>query len=116
MATIIRELEAVERLHDEFGFTYIDLARALRTTESTLHRWRGGEGATPTPIYLSRLEALNEFLTELGRTLRNTDDARRWVNAPMPAFRNRSPRDLILDGHVDRVTGFLYALNAGVDL
>jgi transcriptional regulator with XRE-family HTH domain len=116
MATVIRELEAIERMHSEFGFSYLELAQALRTNESTLHRWRSGEGAEPTPVYVSRLEAFGAFLDELSRTFKKTADTRKWMRESMPLFKGRSPRDLILDGHVDRVTGALYALNAGVDL
>ena len=58
MATLVRELEAVEQLHDEFGFTYSGLAAAVNTSESNLHRWRSGNGAPPTPVFLARLEAL----------------------------------------------------------
>jgi ParB-like chromosome segregation protein Spo0J len=57
VATVLRELEAVERLHSDFGFNYAELARALNTSEPTLHRWRRGTGGEPTPVCLERLEA-----------------------------------------------------------
>jgi transcriptional regulator with XRE-family HTH domain len=116
MAILVRELEAVERLHDEFGFTYNDLAAAVNTSESTLHRWRSGDGAPPTPVYLARLAALDAFLTELARTFRDPKDARAWLTERLPVLREQSAREMILAGHVDRVTGVLYALNAGVSL
>jgi hypothetical protein len=114
METVVRELEPVETLHDEFGFTYEDLARAISTTESTLHRWRKGAGGEPTPVYLARLAALGAFLEELTHTFRDRPDARAWLDERMPALRGQSPRQMVLAGHVDRVTGVLYAINAGV--
>lgn len=114
MATLLRELEAVERLHDEFGFTYSELAAAVKTSESNLHRWRSGTGAAPTPVFLARLAALDTFLAELRRTFRNEAEARSWLDERVLALRGQTPRRMILDGHVDRVTGVLYAFNAGV--
>jgi hypothetical protein len=35
MATIVRELEAIERLRSEYGFNYAQLAQALNTSEPT---------------------------------------------------------------------------------
>lgn len=113
MRTLLRELEAVEQLHDEFGFTYSDLAAAMNTSESNLHRWRSGAGAPPTPVFLARLGALEAFLGELRRTFRDENEARTWIDTQVPALRGQTPRRMILDGHVDRVTGVLYAFNAG---
>ena len=116
MATVLRELEAVERLHSDFGFNYAELARALNTSEPTLHRWRRGTGGEPTPVYVKRLEALEAFLQELDALFRGKRAAAAWLERPLSVFKGRTPRDMILDGHVDRVTGVLYALNAGVSL
>ena len=116
MATIVRELEALERLHSEFGFRYAELAEALNTGEPTLHRWRRGTNAEPTPVYLKRLEALGAFLEELDELFAKPRVAVAWLDQPLSVLKNRSPRQMILDGHVDRVTGILYALNAGASL
>lgn len=111
-------LAAVEALHDRLGFTYRELAAAVHADEATLHRWRTnadrGAGAPPSPVYLARLAALQAFLDELGRTFRDAADAAAWVDRPAPAFQGRTARELVRAGHVDRVTGVLYALNAGV--
>ncbi len=106
-------LEVIEELHDRLGFTYRELAGAIHADEATLHRWRKGGGAAPSPVYLARLAALQTFMDELRRTFRRWDDAAAWVDRAAPAFRDATPRSLILEGHVDRVTGVLYALNAG---
>jgi len=116
MATIVRELEAVERLHSDFGFRYLELAQALNASEPTLHRWRRGTGGEPTPVYLKRLEAFQAFLDELDDLFSSVRAARAWLDKPLEVLKGRSPRQMILDGHVDRVTGVLYALNAGMSL
>ena len=116
MATIIRELEALERLHGEFGFRYAELAQALNTSEPTLHRWRSGTSAEPTPVYLKRLEAMQAFLEELDELFSSRRAAAAWLDKSLSVLKNRTPRQMIIDGHVDRVTGILYALNAGVSL
>src|SRR5437868_11982476 len=98
-------LDAVEVLHDRLGFTYRELAGAVHADEATLHRWRRGGGAVPSPVYLARLAALQAFLDELRRTFRRWDDAAAWIDRPAAAFRQQTPRALILGGHVDRITG-----------
>src|ERR1700722_17482314 len=100
MATIIRELEAVERLHTDFGFRYAELAQALNTSEPTLHRWRRGTGGEPTPVYLKRLEALQAFLEELDDLFAKRAAARAWLDASLPVLKGRTPREMIRDGHV----------------
>jgi uncharacterized protein (DUF2384 family) len=116
MATITRELEALERLHEEFGFRYGELAQALNASEPTLHRWRNGSGGEPTPVYLKRLDAFKAFLAELADLFADRKAAATWLNQPLAVLKGQTPRQMILDGHVDRVTGVLYALNAGVSL
>jgi hypothetical protein len=111
-------LAAVEQLHDRLGFTYRELAAAVHADEATLHRWRTnaarGAGAPPSPVYLARLAALQAFVDELSRTFR--DEGRRGgLGRPARAgVPGQTARALIRAGHVDRVTGVLYALNAGV--
>jgi uncharacterized protein (DUF2384 family) len=116
MATSTQSLAAVERLHDEFSFRYDELAQALNTNDATLHRWRGGMGGEPTPVYRKRLEALETFLEELDALLAEQTAARAWLDRPLAVLKGQTPRAMILAGHVDRVTGILYALNAGVSL
>jgi uncharacterized protein (DUF2384 family) len=116
MATTVRELEAIERLHEEFGFRYAELAQALSTTEATLHRWRRGSGGEPTPVYIKRLEAFEAFLEELHALFARPRASRAWLDKPLAVLKERTPRQMIIDGHVDRVTGILYALNAGASL
>jgi uncharacterized protein (DUF2384 family) len=116
MATSTQSLAAVERLHDEFGFRYDEVAQALNTNDATLHRWRGRTGGELTPVYRKRLEALDAFLEELEALFAEQAAARAWLDRSLPVLKGQTPRAMILAGHVDRVTGILYALNAGVSL
>jgi ParB-like chromosome segregation protein Spo0J len=112
----LRELEALERLHEEFEFRYAELAQALNTTEPTLHRWRRGTGGEPTAVYRKRLEAFEAFLEELDALFARPRAAQAWLDKSLVVLKNRTPRQMIIEGHVDRVTGVLYALNAGAAL
>jgi len=116
MATLVRELEALERLHAEFGLRYDELAQAVSTSESTLHRWRRGSGGDPTPVYIARLAALQTFLEELDALFADRAAARGWLEQTLAVLKGATPRSMIATGHVDRVTGVLYAMNAGAAL
>src|SRR4051812_39339852 len=107
MATLVRELEALERLHSEFGFSYAQLAQALNTSEPTVHRWRRGTGGDPPPVSLKRREAWEAFLVELDELFARRRAAAAWLDKPLPVLKGRTPRAMILEGHVDRVTGVL---------
>jgi hypothetical protein len=96
--------------------SYAQLAKALNASEPPLHRWRRGDGGEPTPVYLKRLEALEAFLEELDDLFTSQRAASAWLDEALPVLKHRTPRAMIIDGHVDRVTGVSYALNAGVSL
>lgn len=113
MPTLTRELASVERLHDDFGFSYGQLAQALNTNETTLHRWRAGNGGEPTPVYLKRLAAFDDFLDELD-DLFDPARALEWLDQDLRVLKGKSPRAMIVEGNVDRVTGILYTINAGI--
>ncbi len=78
--------------------------------------WRRGAGGEPTPVYRKRLEALDAFLEEFDDLFADHTAARAWLDQPLAVLKGQTPRAMILAGHVDRVTGILYALNAGVAL
>lgn len=113
MTVLARQLRAVEAAHDRLGLTYRQVAQVLRADESTLHRWRGGD-TEPSPVFLDRLEALGEFLDEVERTFRSHEAARRWLDRRIPELAERRPRDLLLAGRVERLTGLLLSLNVGM--
>lgn len=113
MPVLHAELKAVEEAHDRLGLTYREIASALRADESTVHRWRSGE-SEPFPVFHSRLEALEELLTEVQRTFRSPNAARAWLAREVEALEGKRPRDLLLEGRVERVTALLAALNLGM--
>jgi uncharacterized protein (DUF2384 family) len=61
-------------------------------------------------------KAFEAFLEELHELFAGKRAAAAWLDKPLSVLKERTPREMILDGHVDRVTGVLYALNAGVSL
>src|ERR1700735_27756 len=100
MATLAQDLVALERLHEKFHFRYDELAQALNTNETTLHRWRKGTGGEPTPVYLKRLEALEVFLEELDALFADEDAARAWMDRPLVVLKGQTPRAMTVAGHV----------------
>lgn len=65
-------------------------------------------------MFLDRLEALEELLRELERTFRSPEAARAWLDRTVDELDERRPRDLLLEGRMERVTAVLMALNLGI--
>lgn len=115
MTVLPSALRFVERAHDELGLTYRELADALHADESTLHRWRNGD-STPSPVFMDRLDALGELLDEIQATFRDLDAARRWLERPVEALDEQRPRDVLLQGKLERLTLVLRSLNLGLSV
>lgn len=107
------QVSTIEAARQQLDISYREIAQALHAEESTVHRWRNGSVA-PTPVFIGRLGSLGDLLVELNRTFARQTDAREWLAKPNPALQNKTPLEVILGGHMDRVTGMLYALNAGL--
>jgi uncharacterized protein (DUF2384 family) len=112
MAVLSPHIRSIEKAHDHLGLSYQKIAEAIKADESTLHRWRSG--GEPSPVFAARLEALDEFLTELQETFRDTTAAQDWLGREVPALKGRRPLDLITEGRIEVLTGLLYALNSGM--
>jgi hypothetical protein len=112
MPTRVHQLRAVEQAYDLLGLTYAEVARAVKADESTVHRWRSGD-SEPSPIFLDRLDALGELLTELRRAVRDQTAARYWLDRAVPALGGRTARELLPAGRVEKLTGILASFNAG---
>lgn len=109
--TIVPGIEAGQVV---LGLSLKEIARAVLADESTLHRWKGG--SMPTPVFLSRLEVLAELAREIGQTFRDPSTVAHWLQTPIPALGNTSPREAILAGRAETVLGMLVGLNAGFSL
>lgn len=105
--TTLPGLEIAQRV---LALNYEEIARAVLTDPSTLYRWR--QGQTPTAVYLSRLERLDELGREIQRTMR-PEVIESWLNRPIPAFEGTTPREMILSGRSETVLGALLSLNHG---
>lgn len=114
MAVVTRHLKPIEDAHTLLGLTYKQIAAALTADESTLHRWRGGE-AEPSPVYVGRLEALREFVSELLDTV-TAEGAREWLEADVPALDGERPLDLLARGRIEPLTRLLLRLNLGMSV
>ncbi len=103
-------LPGIDLARSVLALNYDEIARAILTDPSTLYRWR--QGQSPTAIYLSRLERLDELAREIQRTMR-PEVIPRWLDRPIPAFDGRTPREMIHDGRSETVLGALLSLNHG---
>lgn len=112
MAVLQRRLRAVERAHEYLDLSYREVAELLRADESTLHRWRAGT-SEPSPVFLDRLESLDELLEELDRTFPAPEHVQAWLQREVPELEDRRPADLLSEGRIERVTAVLLALNLG---
>jgi len=106
-------LPGVELARSVLGLDYGEIARAVQADESTLYRWR--QGRTPTAVYLSRLERLDDLVREIQRTMR-PEAVRSWLDRSIPALAGETPRGMILRGRSETVLGMLISLNAGFSL
>lgn len=112
MPVMSTQVKVIEEARHYLDLSYARIAEALRADESTLHRWRAG--AEPSPVFLARLEALEELLAEMKRTFRAPEHARQWLHTDVPALKGERPIDLVARGRIEVLTGLLYALNVGV--
>ncbi len=55
------------------------------------------------------------LLIELSLRFPNTEDALAWLDAPLPEFEGRTPRDTIAAGEIERVTVLLDGLNTAAE-
>lgn len=98
-------LQTIEHAHDVLGLTSRQVARALRTDEPTLRRWRSGV-ARPGAVTARRLRALRELEAGLLGAMR-PEAARAWLHEPNPALGGRVPADLVCEGDIEPVTRLL---------
>jgi hypothetical protein len=111
MPTDTFTLPGIESAQRVLGFTLDEIAKAVQAEPSTLYRWR--QGQTPTAIYMSRLERLEDLVREITNTMRE-EVIPEWMNRSVPAFEGRTPREMILDGRSETVLGVLLSLNYGL--
>jgi hypothetical protein len=111
--TMIVALPGVELARSVLGLDYGTIARAVNADESTLYRWR--QGQSPTAVYLSRLERLDDLVREIQRTMR-PEAIHDWLDRSISALGGETPRGMILEGRSETVLGMLIALNAGFSL
>ena len=108
------QLRIIEDIHDRLGLAYAEIASALGADEAALERWRQGDPA-PGGVFAS-LGEMAAFVAELDRTFDEPAEGRAWLGQPIAALGQRTPREMVSAGEVERVTHMLYALNAGIPI
>jgi putative toxin-antitoxin system antitoxin component (TIGR02293 family) len=106
------QLRIIEDVHDRLGLDYAEIASALGVDEAALERWRQSD---PAPgVVFARLGEMAACVAELDRTFDDRSEGCAWLGRPVAALGQRTPREAISAGEVERVTHMLYALNAGI--
>jgi transcriptional regulator with XRE-family HTH domain len=93
-----------------FGLSQESLARILRVSSRTVHRWLKGTRPRRKP----ELDQLTTLAAVLLRTLRNPAAARQYLQHSNPSLGNERPLDLLLRGEFDRIAADLHAIEEGV--
>jgi uncharacterized protein (DUF2384 family) len=109
--SLIPQLQYIDEAHETLGLTWRQIAGALGADESTLHRWRSGE-SDPRAVYVSRMEALKEFQTELFDAM-HPEPAREWLATEIPSLGGRRPIELLMEGSIEPLTRIMMRLNMG---
>ncbi len=99
----------VEWARSFLAFGYGDIARVLRVDSATLYRWRTGTTSFSPGARLS-LSALAEFLREMARLDLSAEARTAWLDRPIARLLGTTPRELLLSGRVDLLTGYLVGL------
>lgn len=112
-------LAVVEAAHRELGLRYDEIALALGTHASTLHRWRAGETA-PSPAFRRRLTALAELTVAARDQRRRAAEAgpmaRAWWDdaTALPGLGGERPGAVLAAGQLERLAaGIAAAIPAG---
>ena len=97
----------------ELELTTAEIAAAVGgVARKTVQRWRRASSA-PRPEHRKYLERLNQLRFLLETSFRTTEDRRRWMHTPVPAFGGRTPLFTITEGEMDLVLETLAGLAHG---
>lgn len=106
--------KAVSWAGREIELTDVELAGALGVSARTIARWRE-EQQRPQPSAVIAAETLLGLARAL-ETVFGTDKHRMqgWLNEALPAFRGRTPLQMVVQGDAAKVVGLLANIDAGV--
>lgn len=100
----------------ELELTTAEIAAAVGgVARKTVQRWRQASSA-PRPEHRRYLERLNQLRFLLETSFRTTEDRRRWMHMPVPAFGGRTPLFTITEGEMDLVLETLAGLAHGAHI
>jgi hypothetical protein len=99
--------QLLERLSDDFAFSWAVLARVARVSPTAVRKWRRGE--TISPVFHLRLAELAAFCEMLRRLAPTVEDLSYWLEMPVVGRSDISRLDLFLAGQptelLDLATG-----------
>jgi transcriptional regulator with XRE-family HTH domain len=107
-------LPGIDEAQEYLRLTVKEIAAACNANEATVHRWLSAK-ASPTYVFLWRLTALSELVGAMEKYFPSANEARAWLDRPRPELVGFSdvevPRDLLLGGRADILTGLLLCLH-----
>jgi antitoxin Xre/MbcA/ParS-like protein len=96
------------KVADFLGVALPQVAAAVGASYGAVHK-------TPdAPSLQKGLGPMKRSLTLLSRATRSRRDARAWLNTPHPDLGEKTPLDVILDGHADALVTLLENTVAGL--
>jgi hypothetical protein len=96
------------RVADFLGVALPKVAAAVGASYGAVHK-------TPAAPSLQKgLGPMKRSLALLSRATRNRREARAWLNTPHPDLGEKTPLDVILEGHADAVVTLLENAMAGL--
>jgi uncharacterized protein (DUF2384 family) len=108
---IARRLESMQ---EKGAMRSVDVANVLNVRPETVSRWNNGK-ALPHPSTERQLLEL-EFIVDKLADIYEPQDARLWLFSRQRLLQDRTPADLIQQGHVDEVLAAVNQLLDGVHL
>ena len=97
---------------DALELTDIELGMVLGADRKTVQRWRDRR-STPSVTHRRQIEKLNQLRYLWETSFRNAEAAQRWLHAPSPALRGRTPLFALAEGELDGIIQLLGTAAAG---
>jgi transcriptional regulator with XRE-family HTH domain len=103
---------SVQLAQSELDLTIEETARVLGVDRKTIMRWLKGE-STPSLEHRKLLEQLNQIRYLMDNSFRSHEARQRWLHAPAPGLKGKTPYAALTDGTLDAVFRLLGTLAAG---
>lgn len=108
MSALARKLESIR---EKGAMRHVEVANLLGTRPETVSRWNQGR-AYPHPATEKVLLEL-EYIVDQLSDFYEPNEARQWIFAPQRNLDGKSPGELIREGRIDEVLGFVNQMRDG---